>query len=421
MWRTASHILDLIESVAGFKYGCVIDRLRGSPTLRRTANASHAEIATSARRISTRHAARSKALRPRHEVGDIVVVITSRRFLRPSAMATKAPRVSIGMPVRNGQRYIRQALDSLLAQTFGDFELIICDNASTDATELICREYQERDVRVRYFRNERDLGPAGNHNKCVNLSRGQYFRWHAHDDVCEPTYLERCVAALDADPTVVIAYPRTMIIDEQGEAIEAYDFHPATDRSNVAQRFSQLVMVNHRKHRAVEIFGLMRVAALLQTPLEGAYARGDSVLLARMALLGRFVELPDRLFLSRCHATQSMQTLPTFGKGVGKRFTRFLGTGPLPPPEWWDASRKGKISFPEWNLMKQYWVSINRPPLTVSQRLRCRAVVLKWVLCNLPKLVRDMIFAAENVSTKVIQRVLAAPVGENVAPAGHKS
>ncbi|HMB96546.1 MAG TPA: glycosyltransferase family A protein, partial [Tepidisphaeraceae bacterium] len=126
------------------------------------------------------------------------------------------PKVSIGMPVRNGQRFIRQAIDSLLAQTFTNFELIICDNASTDSTEAICREYASRDSRVRYFRNSRNLGPAGNHNKCVDLSQGDYFRWHAHDDMCAPDYLEKCVECLDHNPDVVIAYPRTLIVDEEG-------------------------------------------------------------------------------------------------------------------------------------------------------------------------------------------------------------
>src|SRR5262245_36537007 len=123
-------------------------------------------------------------------------------------------RVTTGMPVRNGQRFIRQAIDSLLAQTYRHFELIICDNASTDQTEVICREVAERDARIRYFRNQENIGPAGNHNKCFNLSRGEYFRWHAHDDMCAPTYLQRCVEVLDADPGVVIAYPRTTIVDE---------------------------------------------------------------------------------------------------------------------------------------------------------------------------------------------------------------
>src|SRR4029077_2191158 len=108
--------------------------------------------------------------------------------------------------------------------------------------------------------------------------------------------LAKCVELLDRDPSVVLAYPRTQIVDENNQHLENYDFHAATDSTDVATRFTELVLVNHRKHRACEIFGLMRSSALAQTPLEGAYARGDSVLLVRMALLGRFVELPDRLF-----------------------------------------------------------------------------------------------------------------------------
>jgi glycosyltransferase involved in cell wall biosynthesis len=315
----------------------------------------------------------------------------------------KAPRVSIGMPVRNGQRYIAPAIDSLLSQTYRGFELIICDNASNDQTEAICREYVARDPRVRYFRNSRNLGPAGNHNRCFALSRGQYFRWHAHDDLCAPTYLERCVELLDADKSVVIAYPSTLIVDEVGNPLEEYGFRPLTDSVHASQRFAELVLVNHRLHRAVEIFGLMRSSALLQTPLEGAYARGDSVLLARMALLGRFVELPDRLFLSRCHPSQSMQTMPTH-HGLG-RLRRLLGTGPLPPPEWWDVTRKGKANFPEWNLFKEYWLSIGRAPLSVAERANCYAVMFKWLGFNVPKLSRDLIFAVENISMRVIDRV----------------
>jgi glycosyltransferase involved in cell wall biosynthesis len=317
------------------------------------------------------------------------------------------PTVSIGIPVRNGQRYISQAIDSLLGQTFSDFEIVICDNASTDQTEQICRDYMSRDSRVRYYRNSRNLGPAGNHNKCFDYSQGKYFRWHAHDDMCAPTYLEKSVACLDENPDVVLAYPKTLIVDELGEPMEEYNFTPATSSHHAAERFASLVMVNHRQHRACEIFGLMRSSALRQTPLEGAYARGDSVLLVRMALLGRFVEMPDRLFLSRCHSTQSMQTMPSGHKSGKRHLTRILGTGPLPPPEWWDASRKGKANFPEWNLFKEYWISIGQAPLSNADRMRCRSVMFRWLGYNAPKLARDLIYATENLSNRFMDRVSA--------------
>jgi len=322
-------------------------------------------------------------------------------------MGEVVPRVSIGMPVRNGQKYIREAIESILSQTFGDFELIICDNASTDCTEQICREYAARDARIRYFRSPVNIGPAENYNRCFRLCRGQYFRWHAHDDMIAPQYLQKCIQVLEADPTVVLVHTRTLIVDENGAPLDEYRFRIDTDDNRATRRFSQLVHVNHRKHRAVEIFGLMRSDALRRTPLQGAYARGDSVLLVRLALLGRFIELPDRLFLSRSHPSQSMQTLPSNIGAGGSRLSRWLGTGPLPPPEWWDASRRGKANFPEWNLLRQYWASIGRSPLHASQKASCYASMLKWVACNSPKLARDVVFATENLSTRALNRVIS--------------
>src|SRR2546427_6914452 len=137
--------------------------------------------------------------------------------------AHATPRVSMAVPVYNGERYLGEALDSLLAQTYHDFELIICDNASTDGTGEIARSYASMDERVRYVRNERNLGLAGNVKRAFQLSSGEYFRWHAADDVCAPQFLARCVAVLDRHPAVVLAYPRTKLIDADGRVTAAYD------------------------------------------------------------------------------------------------------------------------------------------------------------------------------------------------------
>src|SRR5215471_14033382 len=103
----------------------------------------------------------------------------------------KGLRVSLGLPVYNGQRYLAGAIQAILDQTFSDFELIICDNASTDETESICRDLAARDPRVRYHRNPANIGAAPNFNKTFELSTGEYFKWLAHDDLHEPTYLQR--------------------------------------------------------------------------------------------------------------------------------------------------------------------------------------------------------------------------------------
>lgn len=307
------------------------------------------------------------------------------------------PRVSIGLPVYNGEKYLSQAIESFIAQSYGDWELVICDNASTDGTERICREFAARDARIRYHRNKINIGPAGNYNLTFELSRGEFFKWSAHDDMCAPNYLQKCVQALDEDPSVVVAYPRTVVVDDKGRTLYYYNFKPQTDAYSPAKRFGELIGVDHHQHRAVEIFGLMRRSALLKTPLQGVYARGDSVLLVRLALLGRFLELPEYLFLSRHHATQSMQTLPSEARKEGFRLSKYLGVGPLPPPEWWDSRLKGKVVFPEWRILKEYFVSVGRAGLSPGASLSCYVVFLGWMIKHLPKLVRDVAFAFEKL------------------------
>src|SRR5262245_45018612 len=106
-------------------------------------------------------------------------------------MANATPRVSIGLPIFNGEKYVAQAFDSILAQTYADFELIISDNASTDQTEAICQAYANRDRRIRYYRNNRNLGAAANYNRVFDLSTGVYFKWAAHDDIVLPTFVTK--------------------------------------------------------------------------------------------------------------------------------------------------------------------------------------------------------------------------------------
>ena len=309
-----------------------------------------------------------------------------------AVIADNAPLVGIGIPVRNGQKYIREALDSLLAQTLTDLEIVICDNNSSDNTESICREYAARDPRVRYFRNERDLGPAGNHNRCFAHSSGKYFKWHAHDDLCAPTFLEKCVAVLERQPSVINCHSHTRIVDENGKYLRDYTFRAPTDSPVASHRFGKLINVKHRVHVGYEIFGVWRRAELAQTPLEKADAHGDRILLVRMSLRGRYYEVPEPLFLSRAHSNQSMQAQTQRG-----RLARWIGAGPLPPAEWWDASKKGKIVFPEWNLLAEYWASIGEvPTLSLADRLRSRLWLGGWVVRNWYKLARDLALAAEH-------------------------
>ena len=133
------------------------------------------------------------------------------------------PTVSIGLPVYNGAEYLTQTLDTLLKQSFRDFEIIISDNASTDATQEICTQYQELDPRIKYYRVDENKGAAWNFNRVFQLARGKYFKWAAHDDLILPTFLERCVEVLDNSPDVVLVFTKLDIIDAQGKKVDTYE------------------------------------------------------------------------------------------------------------------------------------------------------------------------------------------------------
>jgi glycosyltransferase involved in cell wall biosynthesis len=155
------------------------------------------------------------------------------------------PRLSIGVPVYNGERYVARTIECMLRQTFRDFELIIADNCSTDRTEAICREFAARDPRVRYERADRNLGIVRNFNRCVTLARGELFHWHAADDMAEPTLLEQCIAVLDADPSVVLAFARTMLIDESDSHKRPMGYDVDADHASAHVRFGSVINIVH--------------------------------------------------------------------------------------------------------------------------------------------------------------------------------
>ena len=212
-----------------------------------------------------------------------------------------AKRVSIGLPVFNAEQYLEQCLESILSQTYGNFELIISDNASTDATEAICQRYVARDARVRYRRNPRNHGPTFNFRQVVLLSSGEYFLWAAHDDMFAPEYVERCVAFLEQNPDVVLCYSKSIEIDEQGQSLKRKEQILAADLPYPHQRFRELIRMDHN---CQTMFGVMRACVLKRTSIHGDFPDSDRCMLAEVALYGKFHELPERLFFHRQHAQQ---------------------------------------------------------------------------------------------------------------------
>jgi glycosyltransferase involved in cell wall biosynthesis len=273
------------------------------------------------------------------------------------------PLVTIGMPVYNGENFIVEALDALLAQTYTDFELIICDNASTDRTGDICREYAARDERIRYYRNEMNIGASANYNLTFELARGDYFKWAAHDDVCAPTYVERCVEALDRDPGVVLAYTQAQAIDSDGQLVKVYPGKRHFNSPSPRVRFYEFVV---DPHPIVAVFGVMRREVLGRTRLIGKYAGSDRPLLSELSLLGKFFEVPERLFYYRFHEAQSW--------GGNK--------SPQATQAWYDPGRAGKITFPQWRLLREHIRSIERAPIGLIDRVSCYLYMGYWMRKN---------------------------------------
>jgi glycosyltransferase involved in cell wall biosynthesis len=214
------------------------------------------------------------------------------------------PCVSLSLPVYNGERDVATAIQSLLDQSFADFELIITDNASTDATQRICEGFAARDGRIRYVRNDRNLGAAGNFNLGFKLASGQYFKWCAHDDFISVDFLQTAVRTLEADPGAVVACGRLQGVDGHG-APTRYVETPLEDMSGVgpARRF-RILLSRHGVDAAS--FGLMRSSALAKSSLHVPYYGSDCALLAELALLGTFVQVPDATLYNREHPRRSV-------------------------------------------------------------------------------------------------------------------
>jgi glycosyltransferase involved in cell wall biosynthesis len=225
------------------------------------------------------------------------------------------PLVSIGMPVHNAQRYLRQALDSLLGQDYPNFELVVSDNASTDATEQICREYAQRDKRMVYDRASANMGAVWNFNRVFELARGEYFMWAAFDDLRDPRYVSACVTALESRLDAVLCASDVRFIDEHGET---KDFPPAAYGHHLVgrtprDRLRQLT----QSSIDLDFYGLARRAALAQTRRSVLTWGFDVVVLLELCLRGPVLLVPEPLFSYRRLEEKTQQDLAVGLSGSG--------------------------------------------------------------------------------------------------------
>jgi glycosyltransferase involved in cell wall biosynthesis len=242
----------------------------------------------------------------------------------PATAATHAPLVSIGLPVYNGARYLPQALESLLGQTYRHFELIVSDNASTDETAKICARFAAIDRRVRYIRHPVNVGAPRNWSYVVTIARGRYFKWASCNDWCAPQMLERCMTTLEQRPDAVLCYGRTALVDEETGHEQLYLGDIAIEDALPSERLQRLLRdlgLNNAQS------GVIRLDALRQTGLDRPYPAGDVPLMAELALRGAFVLLPDVLLFRRMGSKTFSRTL------TADAHKKFFGSEPSPPME----------------------------------------------------------------------------------------
>lgn len=285
-----------------------------------------------------------------------------------------APRVAVGIPVYNGEKHVALAIESVLNQSYKDLVLIISDNASTDGTERICREFAARDPRVIYHRNEKNLGASPNYNKVFALSHPdtEYFQWLAHDDLLAPQYIEKCLAAMDAAPkSAVLSFPkRQWISHEEGKPIgqpnqspksatiepapgEALDWEHRDDWHNIS--YAKLIR-QHSSWNPMFAFALTRSSAIRAIPGLPAFYAGDAIMISEFRLQGQFVYVPEVLFYERLHPW-------TGWTGRKNRQEESF---------WWDtrgvALHESKRSR-RWALYREYFRAINRSPIPFYRKL----------------------------------------------------
>ncbi|MGH8501148.1 MAG: glycosyltransferase family 2 protein [Gammaproteobacteria bacterium] len=287
-------------------------------------------------------------------------------------------KITIGMPVYNGARWVRQAIESILAQTYPKFELIISDNASTDDTAAICREYASRDARIKYRRNPENIGASDNYNAVVRVASGAYFKWASSNDVCEPTFLARCVEILDRDSDVVLCYPRTVLFNDDTDSVEYYqdDLHLMDDEPFA--RFKRL-MHSMRLNNAMN--GLIRTDALSKTALVKVYFSSDVVMMAELALHGKFFELPEFLYRRR----------------MDKDTTTNL-KAPDQLLEHYHPKRDRRMLFQQWKLIAGYFGAVHRSPVGLAQKRKCYAHLLTHCAWSRKKLFNDVAYAVRVIA-----------------------
>ncbi len=278
-------------------------------------------------------------------------------------MTQTSPPLAIGLPVYNGSPYLAGAIQSLLAQTYGDFELIISDNGSNDDTQEVCQQFAQQDRRVRYIRQPQNLGAIKNFNHVFEVSNSPYFKWAAHDDVCEPTFLQACIDQLESDNSIGWCHSLSSHIGPDGSMLDDPRLQNVSyierGAETPSQRFGAVLLQG--EEGCLDSYAVMRSELVRRTPLILSCYGAEKVFIAEMALLGRYAEVPEVLFHARVH-----------GKGSGA-----LESGDEQQEYMCGSDKRARL--PRLQLLSGYLSAVRRTPLPFREKLACYKVIACYI------------------------------------------
>ncbi len=284
----------------------------------------------------------------------------------------KERKVIVGLPIYNAQKFIAAAIEAHLAQTFGDFQLVISDNASSDATPDICASYASKDDRVTVLRAPENRGLLWNHRRVMEAiqSPKQYFRWAGGDDIPEPDLFQTMVNILDTRPDVEAVVPKTKNIDDQGNIIRTLENSLDLQSEDVYERARKVLLANYQH---VIAYGLLRASTILSLRTGPNYIGWDPVFIWELALRGKMVQTEDAALRRRFHKG-SISRVKT-SKELRK---------------WVEPNHKAGVSFPHWKWAYEHFRAYLASPLTMRDRLKVGAFLGRATLWHRAELARDI-------------------------------
>ena len=283
------------------------------------------------------------------------------------------------MAIRNEEKHLASALDSLLAQEFKDFEIIISDNASTDRTPALRREFAQKDSRIRYYRNEKNIGMTGNQNRVFRLSTGEFFFWAGGHDLWHPEFISKCLALMKPDASVVLCYPKIIIINETGAPLDDPNPCRMDTRSMAVSSRINYVLWSHGNTGAL-IYGFIRSSALRPTGLFRNVLCPDNLLLFDLSLTGSIAHLPEPLFYirenveSKAHLSSSLTRYRNLFYPEGRKYFRLWMTN--------------------WRLLYEHLAAVIQSPVRFNRKPVLLILVLVALLARRGKhMLHDLIEA----------------------------